>query len=72
MKRFEGHKFICVYCESIVQSKYHGQFVRCKCGKSFVDETHYYCRSGGDITLLMPLIFDQFMELYAKEETSDS
>ncbi len=72
MKRFEGHKFICVYCESIVQSKYPGQFIRCKCGKSFVDETHYYCRSGGEITLLMPLIFDQFMELYAKEETSDS
>lgn len=41
-------KIKCKHCGDIIESKYSGQFVRCSCGKIYIDETPYYCRIGGN------------------------
>lgn len=44
-----GNKFTkikCKFCGDIIQSEYDGNFIRCKCGKTFVDEVRNgYIRS---------------------------
>ena len=65
---FIGQKFICNYCGSIVQSKYSGYFSMCKCGKSYVDETTYYIRSGGDLSSLERLLFEDFLAIWETEK----
>lgn len=65
---FEGHKFVCVHCESIMQSQYEGHFCECKCGKSFIDETKYYCRSGGEMQSLTRLLVEDFTILLSEDE----
>ena len=42
----------CMLCKDIIQSKHQHDFVRCSCGKSFVDGGDKYLRCGGFITLL--------------------
>jgi hypothetical protein len=49
---FKPNKYIAKCCKSILQSKYPGQFVSCSCGESFIDETEYYVRGGGDVELI--------------------
>lgn len=52
MSNFDPSKCQCKICESVIMSKYPGEFVRCKCGASFVDQTHHYGRYGGSVQLL--------------------
>lgn len=40
---------MCKLCKDKLQSQYPGQFVECKCGASFVDQTPYYSRHGGEV-----------------------
>jgi hypothetical protein len=39
----------CLDCLDLIRSSYSGEFVKCKCGNSFVDQTLYYSRYGGNI-----------------------
>ena len=41
-------KIRCKICNDIIESKYNGHWMQCKCGKCYIDETEYYCRIGGD------------------------
>ena len=41
-------KVKCKHCGDIIESKYDGDWVKCSCGKIYVDETKYYCRIGGN------------------------
>lgn len=42
----------CILCKDIIQSKSRYDFVRCSCGKSFVDGGDKYLRCGGFISVL--------------------
>ncbi len=37
-------KIICNDCLNVIYSKYYGHHASCKCGKTGIDETAYYCR----------------------------
>lgn len=37
----------CRSCNDVIQSMSNHDYVRCKCGESFVDGGSYYCRMGG-------------------------
>ncbi len=45
---FVGTVMICNDCKGEFFSKYQGEFVRCPCGKCFIDETRYYARVSGN------------------------
>jgi hypothetical protein len=47
-KKFTPHPYQCQDCNDIIQSTHSGEWVACKCGKSFVDETEYYVRVGSN------------------------
>jgi hypothetical protein len=49
MKKFDPSIYTTECCEDTIFSKYEGQFSGCKCGKTFIDETAYYGRSGGNL-----------------------
>jgi len=38
---------MCLECRDIIESKHRHDFVRCKCGKSFLDGGEHYIRAGG-------------------------
>jgi len=40
-------KAICTACWGIMESTYRHDFVRCQCGKSFIDGGNDYFRGGG-------------------------
>ena len=48
---FQPNTYICLNCKTKMQSSYSGEFVPCKCGLSFVDQTHFYDRVGGQAVL---------------------
>jgi hypothetical protein len=39
----------CLDCEDVLESKYRNDFVKCKCGNSFLDGGDDYFRGGGSI-----------------------
>lgn len=41
-------KVKCLSCNDIIESDGNGKWVKCSCGKIYIDETGYYCRIGGD------------------------
>ena len=41
-------KIKCKHCGNIIQSDGKGKWVKCSCGKCYIDETEYYCRIGGN------------------------
>jgi hypothetical protein len=43
----------CLECEDIIESKHRHDFVKCKCGKSFIDGGDDYLRGGG---YLLPVL----------------
>jgi hypothetical protein len=51
-KPWNPAKFKCPKCETVIWSRYPGQFCGCKCGDCFVDQTRYYSRHGGDVVLV--------------------
>lgn len=56
MSNFNPELFQCTSCLSIMKSSYPGQFVKCECGESFVDQTVHYGRYGGNARALSYLI----------------
>ena len=44
-----GPKMRCTYCSDIIQSTFRHDFVKCKCGKSFIDGGGVYTRCGGSL-----------------------
>lgn len=48
--KFKQSKWSCDYCNYVMHSTYSGQFIQCKCGKSFIDITECYMRKGGSVT----------------------
>ena len=38
----------CISCGDLIFSKYPGHFASCSCNKSYVDQTHFYTRAGGE------------------------
>jgi hypothetical protein len=55
----------CLDCEDILESKHRNDFVRCKCGNSFLDGGDDYFRGGGS---LEPLPDEQFYILLDRDE----
>ena len=51
-KKWSGTKYKTTCCDDIIQSKYSGEYVLCKCGKVAIDETPHYGRVIGDINML--------------------
>ena len=43
---------LCKCCNDVIWSRFSGQFKWCKCGSCAVDQTPYYFRHIGDITLM--------------------
>lgn len=48
-RSFVPFEYECQECKDTIHSSYSGEFVTCSCGKSFVDQTEYYTRLGGDV-----------------------
>ena len=54
MESFNGQlkdwqvKVKCKLCDDTIWSTYDGEFIRCKCGAIFCDQTPYYSRYGGN------------------------
>lgn len=42
----------CLECEDIIESKHRHDFVKCSCGKSFLDGGDVYIRAGGNIAII--------------------
>lgn len=42
----------CPHCNDTFASSRSGEWVACKCGKCYVDQTLYYIRVGGDAILV--------------------
>jgi hypothetical protein len=40
-------KAMCILCDDVIESKHRHDFVKCKCGKSFLDGGDEYTRAGG-------------------------
>lgn len=57
-------KAVCYECFGIMESTHRHDFVRCKCGKSFLDGGNDYFRAGG-YTVGVP---DNYEELMTTEE----
>lgn len=51
-REFNPKKYVAKCCGDVLQSRYEGEWVACKCGKAFIDETAYYCRGGGEVELM--------------------
>jgi hypothetical protein len=60
MKLFDPHTCQCPACETVLRSRWPGEFVSCECRMSFVDQTEYYSRYGGIVRSLDSLILDDF------------
>jgi hypothetical protein len=54
----------CTSCGDVVESKHRHDFVRCKCGESFLDGGDEYSRYGGSIAP----ISESYGELMTAEE----
>jgi len=57
-------KAVCCECLGIMESKHRHDFVRCGCGKSFLDGGNDYFRAGG-YTVVVP---NDYEELTTAEE----
>lgn len=51
-KKWIGTKYKVSCCKTIIQSRYPGEFSRCVCGKTFVDENQHMGRRGGNPTTI--------------------
>jgi hypothetical protein len=40
-------KALCIMCDDVIESKHRHDFVKCKCGLSFLDGGDDYIRAGG-------------------------
>lgn len=45
---FSPFVYVCQSCHQQIFSRFSGEFVQCECGKSYVDQTKYYIRVGGN------------------------
>ena len=63
MKKFEPELYFCGICNGKMKSAWQGQFVRCECGESFVDQTNYYYRWGGKATPISRLILKDLAKI---------
>jgi hypothetical protein len=48
----------CLDCEDILESKHRHDFVKCKCGNSFLDGGEDYFRGGGNLLPLFDEVFN--------------
>ena len=48
----------CPHCKDEIWSVYYGDFVRCKCGVSFMDDTPEYARTNGTGTIQTRKVID--------------
>ena len=46
--KFKPIQYKCPDCGDVFASSHSGEWVACKCGKCFVDQTEYYIRVGGN------------------------
>ena len=67
MKKWIGNKYLAKCCDDVLQSKYSGHFVRCKCGKVAIDQTPYYCRYIGDIEKI-EIMLDKIEDVVVNSE----
>jgi hypothetical protein len=68
----------CLHCEDVIESKHRHDFVKCKCGKSFLDGGDDYFRGGGSLGLISDEEFclavdrDQALQKLIKETVEDN
>ena len=62
-----GTKIKCKLCNTIIEGDRKGNFITCKCGKTYIDETPYYCRIGGDPTYIMTFNGTDFEDMVLPE-----
>lgn len=53
----------CPKCETLLRSRWPGDFVSCECRDSFVDQTQYYSRYGGCVESVENLILKDFTDI---------
>lgn len=58
----------CLECEDIIESKHRHDFVKCKCGKSFIDGGSDYLRAGG---YLLPILDVMDEDMFDDAELSE-
>lgn len=75
MSNFNPEIFQCTDCEGTMRSSYPGQFVRCSCGNSFVDQTMHYGRYGGSARAVSYLVLKDLKAIsgigYEKDDVLD-
>lgn len=52
----------CLECEDIIESKHRHDFVKCKCGKSFIDGGDDYLRGGGYLIPVLDALDEDIFE----------
>jgi hypothetical protein len=52
----------CLECEDVIESKHRHDFVRCSCGKSFLDGGDDYLRGGGYIVPILDAMDEDMFE----------
>lgn len=63
MKTFDPELCQCPKCETLLRSRWQGEFVMCECQMSFVDQTEYYSRYGGVVESINSLILKDFKNI---------
>jgi len=61
----------CTTCDTVLRSRWEGHFVRCECGESFVDQTRYYSRYGGNVKSIEQLLAIDFYAIIFSENLQE-
>ena len=56
--RFNPTKYEVPCCKDIIWSRYPGEYRKCECGQSAVDETEHYCRFIGNLPKGVGKLYD--------------
>jgi hypothetical protein len=61
----------CLECLDIIESKHRHDFVKCKCGKSFIDGGDDYFRGGGSLLTILDTQDEDMFNDYLDDDFDD-
>jgi hypothetical protein len=61
----------CMDCLDIIESKHRHDFVKCKCGKSFIDGGDDYLRGGGYLLPVLDAMDEDMFDGYLDDDFDD-